>query len=248
MPKRFYAVAVGRVPGVYDTWAQAKNQVDAYPGAKYKGFETRQEAQDFVSHRTDSSILGQLGALVDVEPSETSVTSVEHVVSDAPCFNAQDIIAFTDGSAINNGRRNARAGYAVVFPNQTDLNKSGPLHGSMQTNNRAEYKALVECLDIVNKSIDTTGLRPLTVYTDSRLLLQSVTQWMKHWKKRGWTKANGEPVKNRDLLEEIEKNMQKRPIHLRFVKAHTGRDDWMSKWNDEADRLARAAALGGCVM
>jgi len=44
----FYAVAVGREPGIYDNWGEAKRQVDKYPSNIYKGFQTREEAEMFL--------------------------------------------------------------------------------------------------------------------------------------------------------------------------------------------------------
>ena len=49
MAKKFYAVKVGKVPGVYKTWDECKSCVEQYPGAKYKGFETEEEAWAFVN-------------------------------------------------------------------------------------------------------------------------------------------------------------------------------------------------------
>lgn len=45
----FYAVASGRRPGIYDTWAQCEDQVKGFKNAKYKKFNTRQEAEQFVN-------------------------------------------------------------------------------------------------------------------------------------------------------------------------------------------------------
>lgn len=42
---KFYVVWEGRQTGVFNTWSQAKKQIDAYPGAKYKSYESLQEAQ-----------------------------------------------------------------------------------------------------------------------------------------------------------------------------------------------------------
>ena len=47
MANKFYAVRVGRLPGVYATWDECKSQVNGYPGAKYKSFPTLEEAQIF---------------------------------------------------------------------------------------------------------------------------------------------------------------------------------------------------------
>ena len=42
--KNFYAVTIGRNPGIYPTWKECKENTDKYPGAKYKGFKTKEEA------------------------------------------------------------------------------------------------------------------------------------------------------------------------------------------------------------
>lgn len=48
MAKRYYAVKVGRIPGIYQTWDEAKAQVNGYSGAIYKSFATLQEADEFM--------------------------------------------------------------------------------------------------------------------------------------------------------------------------------------------------------
>jgi ribonuclease HI len=46
--KKFYAVQVGKVPGVYKTWDECKDNVEGVPGAKFKSFATEEEAWAFV--------------------------------------------------------------------------------------------------------------------------------------------------------------------------------------------------------
>ena len=46
--KKYYAVKIGRTPGIYLSWADCKAQVNGYPGAIYKGFETKEEADLFL--------------------------------------------------------------------------------------------------------------------------------------------------------------------------------------------------------
>ena len=46
--KNFYAVTIGRNPGIYPTWKECKENTDKYPGAKYKGFKTKKEAIDYI--------------------------------------------------------------------------------------------------------------------------------------------------------------------------------------------------------
>ena len=46
--KNYYVVLVGRTPGIYTNWEDCKSQVNGYKGAKYKGFKTIQEAQEYI--------------------------------------------------------------------------------------------------------------------------------------------------------------------------------------------------------
>lgn len=44
MPKKVYAVRVGRSCGLFTSWADCEKQVAGFPGARYKSFATAQEA------------------------------------------------------------------------------------------------------------------------------------------------------------------------------------------------------------
>ena len=48
MAKKYYAVRVGKTPGIYFTWENCKSMVDGYPGAKYKSFTNIEEAEAFL--------------------------------------------------------------------------------------------------------------------------------------------------------------------------------------------------------
>jgi ribonuclease HI len=50
-PKKFYAVLRGRQPGIYLSWPECKRQVDGYSGARYKGFQTREEVERVLGWR-----------------------------------------------------------------------------------------------------------------------------------------------------------------------------------------------------
>ena len=53
---KYYAVSVGRKPGVYKTWKECELQVKSFSGAKYKKFTTLQDAQKFASSCKQKSI------------------------------------------------------------------------------------------------------------------------------------------------------------------------------------------------
>ena len=155
------------------------------------------------------------------------------------------IEAFTDGACTNNGKHNAKAGVGVAFPDRPDLNVSEPLAGKA-TNNRAELTAILRALEIVDARLDPARQRPVRLYTDSMLCVNTFTNWVAGWKRNGWRKADGAPVLNADLVDKVDQRVQARRVRGRVefvhVRAHTGRADRNSKFNELADQLASAGA------
>lgn len=174
---------------------------------------------------------------------ETSV-KVENVnmVVNTTTNTIVPIICFTDGSTFgNNGPSHLRkAGYSCIFPDYIDKSVAYELKGD-KTNNRSEIMAVIEAF-IISHEIDPTNRRHLIVHTDSELVVNSITKWMSGWKRRGWIKSDGKPVMNKDLLKILDEHMQIRNIIVKHVRAHTGKNDYASHWNNVADKLARDVA------
>lgn len=163
------------------------------------------------------------------------------------------LVVFTDGSCLHNGKPNARAGYAVVFPDHhPEFTEYAALpRGGDSTNNRAELTACVRALEIARDQLDPFCFRQVVIYTDSQLLINSITKWLPNWKRNNWIKSTDKkPVLNRDLLEKIDQLRQERGernVAFRYVAAHTGKKDWQSEWNARVDSLARQAAVTACA-
>lgn len=98
------------------------------------------------------------------------------------------------------------------------------------TNNRMELMAAIKALEALNK--------PCTIhfYTDSKYLMDGITQWIQGWKKRGWKNAAKKDVKNRDLWERLDQLIQNHDIDWNWVKGHSGHTE-----NEIVDNLARQA-------
>ena len=59
--KKYYAVRVGKTPGIYFTWADCSAQVTGFKGAKYKSFQNIEEALEFMGETNlDNKRLGLL--------------------------------------------------------------------------------------------------------------------------------------------------------------------------------------------
>lgn len=74
--KKYYAVARGRAPGVYSTWAQCRAQVEGYRGALFKSFAEEEEAWTYVG---SADLVLQRDARVYCGAPPTGATGVVHV-------------------------------------------------------------------------------------------------------------------------------------------------------------------------
>jgi ribonuclease HI len=156
-----------------------------------------------------------------------------------------DLVCFTDGACSANGKKNAKAGFAVVWPSAEEYNHSQRLLGDLQTNNRAEYSAVIHALEQANQIIDPSGEKNLHIYTDSMLLIKTVTEWMGSWKKNNWKKKTGDQIiANLDLVKTLDEYISKRPnVTFHHVKAHTKKMDWESIYNAKVDKMATDSIL-----
>ena len=107
--------------------------------------------------------------------------------------------------------------------------KEKELYGGQEhtTNNQMELKAAIEALSALTEPC----LVELT--TDSKYVMQGITQWMDNWKRNNWKTANKKDVKNKDLWIELYDLKSHHQIDWRWVKGHAGHRE-----NEIADELA----------
>ena len=135
------------------------------------------------------------------------------------------IIAAADGSALGNP---GPAGWAW-YVDADHWAAGGWPYG---TNNQGELTAV---LDLLQQTAGTDD--DLVVYCDSKYVINSVTQWMPGWKRKGWKKGDGKPVLNVEIMKALDTAMTGRRVRFEWVKGHSGH-----ALNEEADRLANGAA------
>ena len=102
------------------------------------------------------------------------------------------------------------------------------------TNNRMEMMAVIRGLAALKTPSS------VTLYTDSRYVLDGATKWIVNWKKNGWKTADKKPVKNEDLWRQLEAETARHQIVWKWVRGHDGHPE-----NERADALARGAILHG---
>ena len=94
-----------------------------------------------------------------------------------------------------------------------------------------EMMAVIEALNALKRPCN------VTVYTDSKYVLDGITKWVFGWQKNGWRTADRKPVKNGDLWQALVAAQARHKVAWQWVKGHAGHPE-----NERADQLACAAA------
>ena len=102
-----------------------------------------------------------------------------------------------------------------------------------------ELKAAVNALDILQNKIEPEhSSYQVTLYTDSRILIEGLTQKIHLWRQNHWVHKSGNPVKYQSLWERLEQLTHQYQVIWQWVKGHNG-----NKGNTIADGLAREAVM-----
>jgi len=245
----FYAVRIGRVPGVYSSWAAAEEQVKGFTGAEHKRFSTEKEAQSYLSLVQDA-VRSNSDALKTATPyskptfdqrQKMKITQLTSV-SENQEYGHRALVVHTDGACPNNGKHGARAGIGVWYGPEDSRNISEVCPGE-STNNRAELFAIIRALQEVPRN----SVEELIIKTDSKYCIGCFGQWHKTWERNGWKTSKGEPVGNLGMIRLALamlslRSMEGGKVEFVHVRGHSG-----DLGNEGADYLARVGATRAAV-
>lgn len=133
---------------------------------------------------------------------------------------------YTDGACRGNP---GPGGWGVIL-SYRDRNKKLNGFDPQTTNNRMELTAAIEGLRALSRACD------IELNTDSKYVLQGISEWIESWKSNGWKTAAKKPVKNVDLWQSLDEQVRKHRINWHWVKGHAGIEG-----NEMADQLANLA-------
>lgn len=137
-PTRFYAVAVGNRPGIYTEWTEAQAAYVGVKKPKYKKFDTREAAEDWLGG-FGNGIQGQVATkeedadeedeqmIASPAAKKVKVESDEIAVMVQGELNEDLLEIYTDGSTLANGQTGAVAGVGVFFGDGDPRFVSAPL-------------------------------------------------------------------------------------------------------------------------
>ena len=134
------------------------------------------------------------------------------------------VIIHTDGACKGNP---GPGGWGAVL--QTGGGHEKELWGgeANTTNNRMELMAAIMALEALKRPCK------VELHTDSKYVMQGITEWMRGWKARGWLTADKKPVKNAELWQRLDAARLRHDVKWRWVKGHAGHE-----LNERADQLA----------
>jgi ribonuclease HI len=139
------------------------------------------------------------------------------------------ILIFTDGACTGNP---GPGGWASVLASPKGRVRELGGFDPHTTNNKMELTAAIRALAALKPPLSTD----VVLYTDSTYVIRGITQWIWGWRKRGWKNGEGKDVSNRELWEELSRQVARlKPaaIDWRYSRGHVG-----TPGNERCDEIA----------
>ena len=135
---------------------------------------------------------------------------------------------YTDGACRGNPGRGGWGAILKYHDFEREISGGDP----STTNNRMELTAAIEALKLLKEPCS------VTLTSDSKYMIDAIQKnWIDSWKKKGWKKADGKPVLNVDLWEQLISLLDIHEVTFVWVQGHAGH-----KYNERCDELATSFA------
>ena len=218
-PKKYYAVARGRVPGIYTVWFGpdgAEVQIRGHAGARYKGFPTRAEAEQWLEDPTS--------------PKKPAPKAHIDTAGDTGTMPPGTIVVYTDGGCRGNPGPGGYGAIVIEGEKRTELAQGFRL----TTNNRMELMACIVALTALKPPAD------IVLHTDSSYVVNGIEKgWARKWRAHDWMRTKKDPAENADLWARLLDLCDLHRVRFVWVRGHAG-----NPGNERCDELATTAADG----
>lgn len=146
------------------------------------------------------------------------------------------IIIYTDGAARGNP---GKAGWGAIVIDGKKIHEIGG-RADNATNNQMELSAPIGALKHLKKILPAQVEKyavNVEIFSDSKYVINGITDWIFNWQKNNWKNAAKKPVLNKDLWIELSDLVKDFKIKWTYVEGHAGH-----KWNERADVIATSFA------
>jgi len=234
MAKKYYVIWKGEKTGVFDNWGAVQSLTAGRSDAQFMGFPSKAEAEAAFSESYTKALMKRSLAKGNQENSSSGkqATSMKY---HKPTDSA-DINIYCDGACSPNPGKSG-TGIAIYHHEKITELWYG-LYEAHGTNNTAELNGMQEAFKLAKVYI-AKG-KSIQVLSDSKYSIDCITKWASGWQKKGWKKADGQPIKNPELVQACYSLYQeiKNQTTITHVKGHADIEG-----NELSDRMAVLARM-----
>lgn len=220
--KNYYAVRIGKIPGIYTSWEDCKAQVTGYKGAVFKGFEEKKDAEDFMKAR--ESAFYEDGADERTEASgleEKEGNRIKGIIEGENKFTSE-ITAYVDGSFL---KGKVFGCGCVIIKNGEVIAKISEAYEDEELATMRNVAGEIKASEIAMRYALDNGYKSVSIYHD----YQGIASWcLGEWK----TNKTG-TIAYKEFYDSIKDRLR---VYFVKVKGHSG-----DTYNDMADNLAKKA-------
>ena len=137
----------------------------------------------------------------------------------------EEVTIYTDGACSGNPGPGGWGSILMMGENRKEISGGS----ANTTNNIMELTAVIEALKMLKRPCK------VNIYSDSAYVVNAFVQkWIYGWMKKGWKTAGNEPVKNKELWQELYELTKIHDVTFNKVKGHAD-----TEFNNRCDELAR---------
>ncbi|MDG1752073.1 MAG: ribonuclease H family protein [Thalassotalea sp.] len=231
MAKKYYVVWKGAKTGVFDNWGTVQNVTAGRSDAQFMGFPSKEEAEAAFAETYTKALMKRSLSKGGSAPSTNKASSTKQVNSSRNVSNDADINIYCDGACSPNP---GKSGTGIAVYQQSTLSELWyGLYEANGTNNTAELNGMLEAFKLAKSFIADD--KSVQVLSDSKYSIDAITKWATGLKNKGWKKADGQPIKNPELVQACYTLYQeiKSNVSINHVKGHANIEG-----NELSDRMA----------
>lgn len=128
---------------------------------------------------------------------------------------------FCDGNCKNNGKAGSKGAYSVYFGEGEFSKFNVTKIVEDPTNNKCELSGIRKICKTLIDNLELFENKKIVIITDSLYSIKCVTLWYPNWLQHNWMTTKKEPVKNKELIEQIINVTKIIPVTFKHVYSHT---------------------------